>query len=106
MSLEPLPDLPPALFQIRVCQHVHCRRNRSLDVLDAMRRALGVDVDQATPDGVFALGVAHCFGECQRGPNVRVNDQVHTGVTVAKVEGMLRYARLMARKRQAGAARE
>ena len=55
-----------------------------------MKKALGVDVGQTTPDRLFTLDVARCFGACGLAPAISIDDEVHQRVKPARVGEILK----------------
>lgn len=68
-------------FHIQVCRGTACHVKASLAVLDALKRALGVDSGQTTRDGLFSLEVVACLGACGQAPVLCVNNEFHARVT-------------------------
>ena len=58
-------------------------------VLDAIKRHLGIDVGETTPDRMFSLEVARCFGACGLAPVITVDDDIHQRVKAARVQDLL-----------------
>lgn len=74
---------------IRVCLGTACYVRGGNRVLEAVKRRLGVDVGETTPDRLFSLEVARCFGACGLAPVITVNDDVHHRVKPNKIEDIL-----------------
>jgi NADH-quinone oxidoreductase subunit E len=58
-----------------------------------MKKELGIDVGQTTPDRLFSLDVGRCFGACGMAPVIMVNDTVHQRVKAIKVDEILNFYR-------------
>lgn len=74
---------------IRVCLGTACYVRGGKRVLDAVKKELGIDVGQTTPDRAFSLEVARCFGACGLAPVLTVNEDIHQRVKPAKVQALL-----------------
>jgi NADH:ubiquinone oxidoreductase subunit E len=74
---------------IRVCLGTACYVRGGLDVLEAIKTKLGIDVGETTEDRMFSLEVARCFGACGLAPAVSINDEVHRRVRPARINQML-----------------
>ncbi len=74
---------------IRVCLGTACYVRGGLQVLDAVREKLGIDVGETTEDRMFSLEVARCFGACGLAPAVSIDEDVHRRVRAARVGQML-----------------
>jgi len=87
---------PRGRFLVRVCMGTACYVRGGKQVLAAVKLALGVDVGETTPDGLFSLGVARCFGACGLAPVLTINNDVHQRVKPNKVKDILDQYRLEA----------
>ena len=74
---------------IRVCLGTACYVRGGKQVLEAIKKLLGIDVGQTTPDNMFSLEIARCFGACGLAPAISINDTVHQRVKAAKVQDIL-----------------
>lgn len=74
---------------IRVCMGTACYVRGGKAVLDAMKQKLGIDVGGTTPDRMFSLEVARCFGACGLAPVITINDEVHHRVKTNKIGQIL-----------------
>ncbi len=83
---------------IRVCLGTACYVRGGKQVLEAIKKQLAIDVGETTPDNVFSLEVARCFGACGLAPAISVNDTVHQRVKAAKVQEILDGYRKKSRK--------
>jgi NADH-quinone oxidoreductase subunit E len=87
-------------YTIQVCRGTACHVKGSLNVLEWVRRHLGVDPGQTTRDGLFSLEVVACLGACGLAPVVCVNGEFHGSVTSDSM------AKLLARLRKEAASHE
>ena len=74
---------------IRVCLGTACYVRGGMQVLDALKKELGIDVGETTDDREFSLEVARCFGACGLAPVLTVNDIVHHRVKPARIKQIL-----------------
>jgi NADH:ubiquinone oxidoreductase subunit E len=74
---------------IRVCLGTACYVRGGKRVLEAIQERLGIDVGQTTPDRLFTLEVARCFGACGLAPTISINDEVYKRVRPTKVNEIL-----------------
>ncbi len=85
---------------IRVCLGTACYVRGGKQVLDAIRKRLGIEVGETTPDRKFSLEVARCFGACALAPTMSIGDDVYKRVRPIKINEIIdRYTR--SRKRAA-----
>ena len=74
---------------MRVCLGTACYVRGGSRVLEALKKELGIDVGESTPDKMFSLEVARCFGACGLAPVITVGGDVHHRVKSAKVGGII-----------------
>jgi NADH:ubiquinone oxidoreductase subunit E len=85
---------PRGKYLIRVCLGTACYVRGGKDVLEALKKKLGVEVGETTADRNFTLDVGRCFGACGMAPVIMVNDTVHQRVKPTRIGELL--ARLLA----------
>lgn len=81
--------VPRGKHVVRVCLGTACYVRGGKEVLEAMRKTLGIDVGETTPDRQFSLQVGRCFGACGLAPVVLVDDDVHQRVKPARVRDLI-----------------
>jgi NADH:ubiquinone oxidoreductase subunit E len=86
--------VPRGKYLVRVCLGTACYVRGGKQVLDAVKKTLGIDVGQTTADRLFSLDVGRCFGACGLAPVIMVNDDVHQRVKPAKINELLNIYRL------------
>lgn len=74
---------------VRVCLGTACYVRGGKEVLDAMKKQLGINVGGTTEDRLFSLEVGRCFGACGLAPVVLVNDDVYQRVKPSKIKDLL-----------------
>src|SRR5437773_2688023 len=55
---------PVGRHLVQVCTNIACMLNGCGRILDQLRRQLGVEVGETTPDGAFTLKTAECLAAC------------------------------------------
>lgn len=81
--------VPRGKHLIRVCLGTACYVRGGLQVLEAIKDKLHIDVGETTEDRMFSLEVARCFGACGLAPAVSIDDEVHRRVRAARVGQIL-----------------
>jgi NADH:ubiquinone oxidoreductase subunit E len=81
--------VPRGKHLIRVCLGTACYVRGGNRVLAALKHKLGIDVGQTTPDRLFTLEVARCFGACGLAPAIMIDNDVHHRVKPNKIELVL-----------------
>lgn len=79
---------------VRLCDSPPCHLLGSRSVLDELRKLLGIEVGETTPDGSFTLELTSCLGLCDVAPAMMVDDVVYGDLTPQKLKGIIsRYRR-------------
>jgi NADH:ubiquinone oxidoreductase subunit E len=74
---------------VRVCLGTACYVRGGKQVLEAVKKHLGIDVGGTTPDRVFSLEIGRCFGACGLAPVIMVDSDIHQRVKAARVQDIL-----------------
>ncbi len=98
--------VPRGEHLIRVCLGTACYVRGGKQLLDAVKKHLGIDVGQTTPDRKFSLEVARCFGACGLAPVMTVDDDIHQRVKAAKVSVILETYQAKSGKAESGEKQE
>lgn len=77
---------PPGIYPITVCLGTACYLAGGELVLAAFERELDIKLGQTTPDGLFSLEKASCFGCCNFAPVIKIKEKIFPKVTASKVE--------------------
>jgi NADH-quinone oxidoreductase subunit E len=80
---------PKGRYHIQICRGTACHVKGSLAVLDALKRALKIDADQTTRDGMFSLEEVACLGACGLAPVIAVNGTFHAKVSADDVSRLV-----------------
>jgi NADH:ubiquinone oxidoreductase subunit E len=81
--------VPRGKHLVRVCLGTACYVRGGKRVLDVLKQKLGIDVGGTTPDRMFSLDVARCFGACGLAPAISIDDEVHQRVKPARINEIL-----------------
>lgn len=81
---------PKGRYHIQVCRGTACHVKGSLAVLDALKRALKIDADQTTRDGMFSLEEVACLGACGLAPVIAVNGRFYAKVSSDDVPSLIK----------------
>ena len=82
---------PLAQYRIQVCGGLSCYLNDGAEPLvEHLRAKLGLKEGQTrTPDNRFSLEIVECLAACDTAPNVRINDELYTNLTLPKLDALL-----------------
>ena len=80
---------PKGESPISVCLGTACYVRGAEKVLDELKRQLGINVGEVTPDGKFSLTCLRCVGACGLAPVIEVGDKVYGRMTPDRVKDVL-----------------
>ncbi|MBQ6101662.1 MAG: NAD(P)H-dependent oxidoreductase subunit E [Bacteroidales bacterium] len=80
---------PKGEHPISVCLGTACYVRGAEKVLDELKRQLGINVGEVTPDGKFSLTCLRCVGACGLAPVIEVGDKVYGRMTPDRVKDVL-----------------
>jgi NADH-quinone oxidoreductase subunit E len=66
---------PVGRYTLTLCTCLPCGFQGALHAADHLRRKLGIDFNQTTPDGRFTLKEGECMGACAMAPVLLVNNK-------------------------------
>ncbi|OQW42770.1 MAG: NADH dehydrogenase [Proteobacteria bacterium SG_bin4] len=66
---------PVGRHKITVCTNLPCALSGSNDTATYLKKKLGIEFNQTTPDGKFTLKEGECFGACGDAPVLLVNNK-------------------------------
>ena len=68
---------PKGRHPISVCLGTACYVRGSEKLLEEIKRILGIDVGETTPDGKFSLDCLRCVGACGLAPVMMIGEKVY-----------------------------
>ena len=74
---------------ISVCPGTACYVKGAAAVLDAVKKQLGIEAGETTPDGKFSIQDTRCLGCCGLAPVMTVDGDVYGRLTPADVKDIL-----------------
>jgi NADH-quinone oxidoreductase E subunit len=81
---------PVGRYHLQCCTTTPCWLRGSSEVVDAMRKHLGIDFGEVTKDGMFSMVEVECLGGCVNAPIVQVNDDFFEDLDAAHAVKMLK----------------
>jgi len=81
---------PKGKHLVRVCLGTACHVRGAPQVLEELKRQLGVGEEGISEDGLVSLETVRCVGACALGPVVVVDDEYWGRMTPAGVEELVR----------------
>jgi len=81
---------PVGTHKLCVCTNLPCALRGAVEALEHLKRRLGIEVNQTTPDGKFTLREGECFGACGDAPVViRNNKEMLSFMTPGRIDRLL-----------------
>jgi NADH-quinone oxidoreductase subunit E len=66
---------PVGLHKITLCTNLPCQLSGAESTAEYLKKKLGIDFNETTPDGKFTLKEGECLGACGDAPVLLVNNQ-------------------------------
>jgi NADH-quinone oxidoreductase subunit E len=66
---------PTGRYKLTICTNLPCALQSASQAALHLKRKLGIDFNDTTPDGLFTLKEGECFGACGDAPVVLVNNK-------------------------------
>lgn len=81
---------PKGKYIIRLCDGTACHVKKSIPILEALRKRLGLsETKNTTADMLFTVETVSCLGACGLAPVVVINDEVHGQSTPEKAVALI-----------------
>jgi NADH-quinone oxidoreductase subunit E len=81
---------PSGKYKLTICTCLPCGLQGSLDAADHLKRRLGVEFNEVTPDGRFMVKEGECMGACAMAPVVLVNNKkMHDYMSNEKLDALI-----------------
>lgn len=72
---------PVGRHHVQVCTNLSCALRGADEIVDCLRRRLGVGLGETTADGRFTLSEVECLGSCGTAPMMQVDDDYWENLT-------------------------
>ncbi|GAB4369109.1 MAG: NADH-quinone oxidoreductase subunit NuoE [Acidobacteriota bacterium] len=76
-------------YLLQLCTTVSCMLRGCDNVLEHIKRRLGIEEGETTPDGKFTLVTVECLGSCGTAPVMQVNDDYYEDLDIERVDALL-----------------
>jgi len=80
---------PVGKHLVQVCTNLSCSLLGADHIVEHLKRKLGIEVGETTPDGLFTLLEVECLGSCDTAPMMQINDTYYEDLTVERVDEIL-----------------
>ena len=85
---------PKGKYVIKVCDGTACHVRKSIPILEALYKELGLNEHKHTSDDMlFTVETVSCLGACGLAPTCMVNEEVHAKMTPEKVVELINRLR-------------
>jgi NADH-quinone oxidoreductase subunit E len=84
---------PVGRYIFEVCQTGPCMLKGSDDIIDYIKKTLGIGVGETTSDGMFTLKAVECLGACGYAPMMQLGKYFREHLTPAKVDEIIAECR-------------
>ena len=74
---------------VQICRAEACQAGGGRELEAHAKERLGIDYGGTTVDGRFTLEPVYCLGNCACTPSIRINDDIHAGVTAETFDQLL-----------------
>lgn len=80
---------PIGRHHIQVCRTLSCALRRAEKITAFIKKTLGIEVGQTTPDGKFTLSEVECLASCGTAPMMQINEDYYENLTAERVAEIL-----------------
>jgi len=80
---------PKGKHIIKVCDGTACHIGGSTNLINSIRRILGIDPGATTEDGKFSLELVNCVGSCALAPVMLIDETYYGKVTMESLPDIL-----------------
>lgn len=82
--------IPRGRHTIKVCNGTACHVKGAMGLREKVKRVLGIEVGQTTPDYKFSLESVACLGTCFLAPVIMIGERYYGKLTPEKVEEIVK----------------
>jgi len=84
---------PRGKYLLQVCTTTPCQVCGSDNIVNTIKKELGINVGETTPDGMFTLIEVECAGACVNAPVMSINDDYYEDLTPSSTKKILKQLR-------------
>lgn len=81
---------PVGRHVIDVCTNISCALNGSKEIVEHLKKNLGIEMNETTADGKFTLREVECLGACVAPPVCQIGHEYHENLTPEKMNEILK----------------
>ncbi len=80
---------PVGRHHLQVCRTLPCALLGSERIIDYLKKKLGINLGETTPDGRFTLSEVECLASCGTAPVMQINDDYCEKLSEEKIDEIL-----------------
>jgi len=80
---------PKGKCHFAVCQTTSCALLGAEEIIEYLKKRLGIQPGETTPDGKFSLSVVECLGACEIAPMMQCNKDYMGPLTKEKIDELI-----------------
>jgi NADH-quinone oxidoreductase subunit E len=80
---------PVGRHKICVCTNISCQLRGADEIVEHLRKRLGIGLGESTADGRFTLKEVECLGACGGAPMFQIGREYYENLTPAKIDEIL-----------------
>jgi NADH-quinone oxidoreductase subunit E len=84
---------PVGKYKFEVCQTGPCMLRGSDDIIEYLKKKLGIEIGETTADGLFTLKTVECLGACGYAPMMQMGKTYREHLTRQKVDAIINECR-------------
>ncbi|KAH1008805.1 hypothetical protein HUJ05_009330 [Dendroctonus ponderosae] len=73
---------PTGKYHLQVCTTTPCWLRGSNEILDTIKKNLGLEVGETSSDKLFTISEVECLGACVNAPMVQINDDYYAALVL------------------------
>lgn len=81
---------PRGEYTIEVCMGTACYVKGAKDVLETLKKELGIEPGETTKDNKFTLETTRCLGACSLAPFIKIGNDFHGNVTAKQIPELIK----------------
>lgn len=81
------------LHEVVLCTGKSCQSKKSMEILESVKKQLGISKDGISADGTIYLTTRNCLKQCRTSPNMLLDGKLYTNLTKEKVISLLEKRR-------------
>lgn len=80
---------PVGRHHLQVCRTLPCALLGSERITNYLKKKLGINLGETTPDGKFTLSEVECLASCDTAPVMQINDDYYENLSAEKIDKVI-----------------